>query len=139
MRIVDRLIGRASPTAALRRAISLQELGRGPQAFELLTHAAKAGIVEAEYRIARCYLEGLGVPPSRPEGARWLARAAAHGWLDAQVLLSALCLQGLVAAPAGEAANTGARVSSLFETAAPANPDFESAQKWASRAAEAGW
>ena len=77
--VVDRLIGLASPAAALRRAVPLIEQARFAAAFPLLTRAAKAGIADAEYRVARCYLEGAGVPPSRTEGARWLERAAGHG------------------------------------------------------------
>jgi TPR repeat protein len=64
MALVDRLIGLASPTAALRRSIELKEKGQLTQAFNLLAVAAKAGIAEAEHRIARCYFEGSGVPIS---------------------------------------------------------------------------
>ena len=100
MLVVDHLIGLTSPTAALRRAIRLNERGRVAESFGLLTHAAKAGIVDAEYRVAKSYLEGTGVPPSRAEGARWLRRAASHGCVDAQALLSALYVHGLVKAAA---------------------------------------
>src|ERR1700676_3108141 len=95
MLLVDRLIGLASPEAALRRAVRLGERGKAAQAFPLLTRSARAGIAEAEYRVARCYLEGAGVPPSRAEGVRWLERAATHGYCDAQTLLGALCVHGL--------------------------------------------
>ena len=89
------MIGFASPAASLRRAIRLSERGRRADAFPLLAQAAKAGIADAEYRVARCYLEGSGVPPSRAEATLWLKRAAAHGSIEAQVLLSVLCIQGL--------------------------------------------
>ena len=73
MLLVDRVIGLASPAAALRRGIQLSERGRAAAAFPLLTRSANAGLAEAEYRVARCYLEGSGVPPSRagldPKGA----------------------------------------------------------------------
>ena len=95
MPVVDRLIGLASPTAALRRGLRLAEQGRAAEAFPLFTRSAKAGIAEAEYRVARSYLEGLGVPPSRGEGSRWLERAASHGHVEAQALLGALCARGL--------------------------------------------
>jgi len=88
--IVDRLIALASPAAALDRAIRLIEQERFAAAFPLLTRAAISGIPDAEYRVARCYLEGTGVPPSRAEGARWLKRAAEHGCVEAQSLLAAL-------------------------------------------------
>ncbi len=95
MRFVDWMIGLGPPTAALRRAIRLTEKGKAVEAFPLFTRAAKAGI-DAEYRIAQSYLEGRGVPPSRVEGARWLQRAATHGSVEAQLMLSALCINGLI-------------------------------------------
>ena len=120
MAVVDRLIGFASPAAALRRSIQLKDQGRLAEAFALLAVAAKAGIPDAEHRVARCYLEGTGVPPSRSEGARWLERAAAHGCVDAQVLLSALCVRGLVKVSSGRADLT----NRLFAGDAPSEPDF---------------
>ena len=67
--MVSRLIGFRSPSGALRRAIELSEQGKALEAFPLFARAAKAGLPEAEYRVARCYLEGVGVPPSRAEGS----------------------------------------------------------------------
>jgi TPR repeat protein len=133
MLVVDHLIGLTSPTAALRRAIRLNERGRVAESFRLLTHAAKAGIVDAEYRVAKSYLEGTGVPPSRAEGARWLRRAASHGCVDAQALLSALYVHGLVKAAGDDPVDGGPRADHLFASEAPAEPDFESAVKWAVR------
>jgi TPR repeat protein len=95
MLVLDRLIGLASPEAALRRAVRLSEQGKVAEAFPLLTRSAKAGIADAEYRVACCYLEGTGVPASRIEGARWLQRAAGRGHLEAQTLLGGLCVHGL--------------------------------------------
>ncbi len=88
MAILDRLTG-LHPALALRRAVRLAESGKLTEAFPLVAIAARAGIPEAEYRVARCYLEGSGVPPSRSEGGRWLRRAADHGSADAQALLAA--------------------------------------------------
>ncbi len=136
--VVDRVIALASPRAALRRSIRLSAKGRAVEAFSLLARAAKAGIADAEYRVARCYLDGSGVPPSRLEGGRWLQRAATHECVEAQVLLSALCIRGLVSItsrPAGWGENGTKR---LFASDAPADPDFECAEKWARRAAQAG-
>ena len=95
--MLDRLTSVAFPAVALRRAIRLSELGKPTEAFPLLAAAARAGISDAEYRVARAYLEASGVPPSRVEGARWLRRAADHGSADAQALLAALYLTGLTA------------------------------------------
>src|SRR5271156_6420646 len=126
MTVVDQIIGLASPAASLRRAIRLSERGKGTDAFPLLARAAKAGIVEAEYRVARCYLEGSGVPPSRTEAARWLRLAATHGSIDAQVLLGALYVQGLVAQASPD--QVGGGTAQLFTGDAPVEePDFEAA------------
>ncbi|MBN8956466.1 MAG: sel1 repeat family protein [Rhizobiales bacterium] len=135
--IIDRLIGLASPTAALDRAVQLIEQERFAAAFSLLARAAKAGIPDAEYRIARCYLEGTGVPPSRAEGARWLERAASHNCVEAQSLLAALHVRGLAAA-CGTSLGDEAYSNHLFESDASAEPDFRSALKWARQAAERG-
>ncbi len=132
MLVLDRLIGLASPDAALRRAVRLSEQGKVAEAFRLLTRSAKAGIADAEYRVACCYLEGAGVPASRIEGARWLQRAAGHGHVEAQALLGGLCVHGLAGGV------NGARPERLFAEAEPSEPDFASAFKWARQAAEAG-
>ena len=116
MRVVDRLIGLASPAAALRQALRLSEAGNAGEAFPLFTRSAKAGLAEAEYRVARSYLEGAGVPPSRAEGVRWLERAASHAHVEAQSLLSALCVHGLANVATGD----------LFAAEGPADPDFAS-------------
>src|ERR1700720_3158348 len=132
MLVIDRLIGLASPEAALRRAVRLSEQGKVAEAFPLLTRSAKAGIADAEYRVACCYLEGTGVPASRIEGARWLQRAAGRGHLEAQTLLGGLCVHGL-------AGDIGAdRPERLFAEEEPGEPDFASALRWARQAAEAG-
>src|ERR1700722_8223327 len=104
MAMFDRLMAGMSPSAALRRGVSLTEQGDVKQAFPLLTRAARAGIAEAEYRVGRCYLEGTGVPPSLVEGVRWLERAANQGYVDAQARLATLSIHGLATsaeAPAG--------------------------------------
>src|SRR6202045_3918204 len=131
MLVLDRLVGLASPEAALRRAVRLSEQGKVAEAFPLLTRSAKAGIADAEYRVACCYLEGTGVPASRIEGARWLKRAAGRGHVEAQTLLGGLCVHGL----AGDM--TGDRPDRLFAEEEPGEPDFASALKWARPAAEA--
>jgi uncharacterized protein len=136
MSVVDRIIGFASPAASLRRAIRLSERGRGTEAFPLFAHAAKAGIADAEYRVARCYLEGSGVPPSRAEATRWLKLAATHCWTEAQVLLSVLYIQGWAVEASSDPATSGAE--RLFAGDAPSGPDFISAEKWARMASAAG-
>jgi uncharacterized protein len=130
--IIERLINFIWPAAALRRAIRLIERKKFTVAVPLLTRAAMAGMPEAEYRIARCYLEGAGVPPSQSEAVCWLERAASHGWTTAQTELAALCLRGST----GGLGDSGA--DRLFAGDGQSDPDFETALKWARRAAEAG-
>jgi uncharacterized protein len=132
MLVVDRLIGLASAPAALRRGVRLGERGKTSEAFPLLTRAARAGIAEAEYRVARSYLQGSGVPASRVEGARWLERAARQGYVEAQSLLAALCVHGLANG------KSSGQADRLFAADEPTEPDFEVALKWAQEAAEAG-
>ena len=107
------------------------------EAFPLVARAARAGFADAEFWVAQSYLEGSGVPASRPEGVRWLKRAAAHGSVDAQALLSSLYLQGLASEVSAEATNS-AQSAQLFASDAPTAPDFEAAATWARRAAGAG-
>ena len=134
--MLDRLI---SPRAALRRATRLTQQGKLRRAFLLLSRAAQAGLAEAEYRVGRCYLEGGGVPPSRADGLRWLGRAAAHGYVEAQSLLAMLLIQG-TAAPLAPTLEPGARPAAALFAAndSEGRPDFDAAVKWARLAAEGG-
>ncbi len=134
MAILDRLTA-LRPTLALRRAVQLADSGKTAEAFPLMAIAARAGIPEAEYRVARCYLEGSGVPPSRSEGARWLRRAADHGSADAQALLAALFVAGLAVDENGVEDKGSQR---LFEQESSPAPDFSTALPFARKAAEAG-
>src|SRR3954449_3747193 len=133
MALIDKLTAGFSPAAALRRALKMQEEGDPKGAFPLLSKAARSGIPEAEFRVGRCYLEGSGVPPSRSEGVRWVERAAAKGYVEAQALLATLCLHGMAPGFADSESGGG-----LFGGQTTAEPDYPSAAKWARRAAEAG-
>ena len=135
MALLDKLIGRFSPAAALRRGLRLQEQGDVKAAFLQLSRAARAGIPEAEFRVGRCYLEGAGVPPSKGDGVRWVERAASQGDVEAQALLATLCLHGMSAghSKAGPDVRT-----SLFGGRTAGDPDFVAAAKWARLAAEGG-
>ena len=120
-----------SAAAALRRAVRYADNGNHRAAFPLLARAARAGIAEAEFRIGRCYLEGAGVPPSRGDGVRWLEKAAARDYVEAQTLVATLCLNGLGPEQTGTPA-------ALFGGKTTTAPDFEAALLWARRAAESG-
>ncbi|RWL92924.1 MAG: sel1 repeat family protein [Mesorhizobium sp.] len=132
MAILDRLTARVHPALALRRAVQLSVSGKAAEAFALMAIAARGGIVQAQYQVGRCYLEGMGVPPSHSEGARWLRRAADRGSPEAQVLLAALCVAGL-APQEIEAGSEG-----LFERNSSGEADFAAAFDLAQKAAEAG-
>ena len=139
MALLDRLMASMSPAAALRRAVKLTEQGDVKQAFPLLTRAARAGIAEAEYRVGRCYLEGAGVPPSRAEGVRWLERAAEPGLRRgagaARHAVRSMAWPAARTIVPGQAAGPSAN---LFTSNEAARPDFDTAIKWARKAAEGG-
>src|SRR5205814_8432671 len=101
-RPLERVRAVFSPTAALRRGATLMAAGKVGPAFQLYARAGRTGLAEAEYRVGRCYLDGVGVPPSRTEGIRWLERAADHGHVEAQSQLAIIYLHGTAGALAAE-------------------------------------
>jgi TPR repeat protein len=108
-----RLFG--SSGSDLRKALALIDNGQRPAAFKLLARGAQKGLAEAEYQIARSYLEGAGVPGSGIEGLRWLERAAAQGFAAAQALLAAFYVQGVpTGGPDAAPGDLGATSASLF-------------------------
>ncbi len=121
------------PEAALRRARALIAAEQRARAFPLLARAAAAQHAEAEFHIARCYFEGAGVPQSLSEGLRWLERAAGRDYVEAQNLMAAMCLQGVLS-PGTEVGDP------LFATSMPQQgaTDWARARIWAERAAAAG-
>src|SRR5262245_28903253 len=130
MSLVNRAVGLVFPGLSLREANRLLKQGQEFDAFRLFARAAQAGIRDAEYRVAQCYLTGSGVPRSRTEGIRWLKRSASQGCSEAQVLLSVLYLEG----HAGEDDSDQA----LFTNDTVLEPDFTSAERWSRMAAMAG-
>jgi len=136
--LLDRFISSLSASAALRRGIRLADQGRRAPAFALFARAARAGVVQAEYRIGRCYLEGSGVPASRNDSLHWLNRAAAQGHIDAQWLLAALHIHEAGAREGWEDIADGSSAATLFSAGQVWRPDFVAAEKWARQAAEHG-
>lgn len=59
-------------------------------AFELLTHAAVAGHVPAQYSLAQCLRYGIGTEKNIDQGIVWLERAAMQNHPDAQFELAML-------------------------------------------------
>jgi len=131
-RPLERVQAVFSPTAALRRGITLMAAGKTGPAFQLYARAGRTGLAEAEYRVGRCYLDGVGVPPSRAEGMRWLERAADHGHIEAQSQLAIIYLHGTAGAPDPKSA------ASLFDVGDIADPGYVTAMRRARMAAEAG-
>ena len=138
-----------SATGKLKAGKKLLAADKPAEAFPLLAQAAQSGLPEAEFLVARAYLEGRGVPPSAAEGARWLERAAAQGLADAQSMLAALYIRGIPAlassltGAAGAASEATALVggrpaAALFAAVEGAQPDFEKAVLWSRKAAEQG-
>ena len=131
-RPLERVQAVFSPTAALRRGATLMAAGKTGPAFQLYARAGRTGLAEAEYRVGRCYLDGVGVPPSRTEGIRWLERAADHGHVEAQSQLAIIYLHGTAGAPDPKSA------ASLFDVGDIADPDYVTAMRRARMSAEAG-
>ncbi len=133
-RPLERVQAVFSPTVALRRGATLMAAGKPGPAFQLYARAGRTGLAEAEYRVGRCYLDGVGVPPNRTEGIRWLERAAHHGHVEAQSQLAVIYPHGT----AGERMPDPKSAASLFDVSDIAGPDYVTAMRRARVAAEAG-
>jgi uncharacterized protein len=131
-RPLERVQAVFSPAAALRRGAALMAAGKPRPAFQLYARAGRSGLAEAEYRVGRCYLDGVGVPASRTEGIRWLERAAHRGHIEAQSRLAVFYLLGTAGEPDPKNASHASDVSNL------GGPDYATAMRRARVAAEAG-
>jgi TPR repeat protein len=131
---LDRVQALFSPEAAVRWAEALIAAGKPRPAFQHYVRAARSGLTEAEYRIGRCYLEGVGVPLSRAEAVRWLERAGDHGHAEAQSLLALLYLHGMAYQRRPEVGTMAA--NSFFSANETTGPDWMTAARWARMAAE---
>lgn len=58
------------------------------KAFSYFEKSAQKGVAEAEYKIAVCYMEGMGVEVDFVNSLEWMKRAAAGGSVSAQQFLS---------------------------------------------------
>src|SRR5207244_2171857 len=61
-----------------------------PADVESLRQCAEHEDASAQFRLARCYAEGLGVKKNKAQALRWYARAVGHGHPEALVYLG-LC------------------------------------------------
>ena len=121
-----------SPTAAFRRAATLMAAAKTGPAFRRYARAGRTGLAKAAYRVGRCYLDGVGVLPSRAKGIRWLQWAARHGHIEAQSQLAVIYLHGTAGGPHPMSA------ASWFDVSGIADPDYVKAMQWTRMAAEAG-
>jgi TPR repeat protein len=65
------------------------------RAYGLISYAASYfGDADAQYLLARLYLEGTGTPKDQRQGARWLGLAANKGQHQAQALLGRMLFHG---------------------------------------------
>jgi TPR repeat protein len=128
-RPLERVQAAFSPSATLRRAATLMTVGKIRPACK---RYGRAGLAKAEYRVGRCYLDGVGVPSSRAKGIRWLERAAHHGHVEAQSQLAVIYLHGTAGEPDPK------KAASLFDINDVAHPDYVMAMRRARVAAEAG-
>jgi TPR repeat protein len=118
------------PDAMLAHGEALARREAHQPAFALFARAARAGRPQAQFRLGRCYLLGLGVPANLREAVRWLTKAAEAGEPAAQTEVAALALRGI--------ADDG--FVQLFRPAGDTEPapDFQRAEYFSRRAAAAG-
>jgi uncharacterized protein len=65
------------------------------RAYGLFSYAASYfGDADAQYQVARLYLDGLGAPKDVRQAARWLGLAAQKGQYQAQALLGRMLFRG---------------------------------------------
>jgi uncharacterized protein len=131
-RPLERVQAVFSPTVALRLGATLMAAGKPGPAFQLYARAGRTGLAEAEYRVGRCYLDGVGIPPNRAEGIRWLERAAHHGHVEAQSQLAVIHLHGAAGEPDPRDASRSFDISDIGDS------DYAKALRQARMAAEAG-
>jgi TPR repeat protein len=75
------------PNSSVQRDVS--------RAYSLVSYAASYfGDADAQYLLARLYLEGTGVPKDARQGVRWLGLSANKGQHQAQALLGRMLFHG---------------------------------------------
>ena len=126
------MLWKTLPGFAAARGERLFQARRYQEAFSLWAAAAHGGNAQAEFSLAKCYMDGIGVPVSHREGMVWLRKSADHGNRDAQLLLASILASGLVLR---EHAASGAAAFSqdLFEAGEPLHAE---ALHWARQAGD---
>ncbi|MBF0875478.1 sel1 repeat family protein [Gluconobacter cerevisiae] len=137
MSFKSRLAALFSSKGKLEYAIRLTESGKTVQGFALFSRLAATGDGEASFRVGRAYLDGIGVPPSLGDGARWIYQAAQAGHTEAAFVLATLYTVGLPEGFEIQSVRDGLDLSHV-PTSGPRHPDFHLGLHWAKIAAEAG-
>lgn len=79
------LVGQATSAFAMMDEVyDAFDQKRYARAVELLKPLAEKGYGEAQYELAKLYLEGKGTEPDEAAGLMWMRRAADRVWLDAR-------------------------------------------------------
>lgn len=123
--LAERIAPLLGPAQCFRIGEALYASGIFGRAAGLLGRAARQGHPAACLRIGQLYLSGQGLPPSKPEAARWLRRAAEAGHPPAQCAYAELLWAG----------DVSTEESGLFGAETPPGRDTAGALFWAERAA----
>ena len=141
-----------NPNEMLARAQALAEEGDEEAAAELLAHAARLGLAEAQYRLGLAYLRGRGVDADAHEAARWFRIAMRMGGhAKAAEALAKMLEQGrgvardeeearrLYAFAAARGIGTAMYRLAVMQNEGRGGPrDLEAAARWAHAAVQAG-
>lgn len=80
--------------AGLNEGLAAYDKAEYATALKELTPLAEKGNAKAQYRLAKMFNLGQGLPPDKMEAAKWFHRAAQQGLAEAQGALGYLCLVG---------------------------------------------
>jgi TPR repeat protein len=116
-----------------------------------LSYQARHGDAHAQFRLAKLYDSGAGVPENPANAAKWYQKAAKRGHADAQFVMGELCAtgDGLPKDPEEAAtwyrraaehghAKAQYRLSLMYAKGEGVPCDVEEALAWCSKAAEQG-
>lgn len=127
---------RLAPRAAQFWVPKILPHNSDPAVFRVWVQLATSGLPEAQFQIARSYLQGTSVPQSYDEALKWFHRAATQGHSEAKVSVALLAIQGFVA-PDGSASyrGKGGAIFSCRGSCKDRTPRFDVSLVWARLAA----
>ena len=115
----DRCEGRYWDSTALSEWTRSKPYPREERAFECLSNAAAADIVEACYKLGDMYKHGMGCDPDLAEAFRWYVRASELSADESPVILGSVAL----------------RLGECYEEGFGCKQDFTRALEWYQQAA----